>query len=296
MARDVFISYSSIDKSKADVVCRSLEAAGILCWIAPRDIDPGMEWADAIVAALDRTQITLLIFSAHSNASKQVGREISLTFEKSKRVFPVRTENVQPKGQLEFFLKNVHWLDAFSLPFERYQDHLVRTTFSLLGRKPPTPPTINKETLHAGDGSAVSTKKIPKFKEPSLKQDAPSRFFNLRNLILALPILFLALVIITMMKFHAWVDNIPDLNAANLIIKIKRGERVDIYRGKYNDTDGSIIGKDVDEDNPLTINTKIGDKFWLLIKKGNNNVTDKTFFDIQKKQDEWKPETDGMIH
>lgn len=38
---DIFISYSSQDKPTADAACAVLEAAGIRCWIAPRDIMPG---------------------------------------------------------------------------------------------------------------------------------------------------------------------------------------------------------------------------------------------------------------
>jgi TIR domain len=34
MAFDVFISYSSKDKTTADATCASLENAGIRCWIA----------------------------------------------------------------------------------------------------------------------------------------------------------------------------------------------------------------------------------------------------------------------
>ncbi len=36
MSFDVFISYSSIDKTTADAACNALESAGIRCWIAPR--------------------------------------------------------------------------------------------------------------------------------------------------------------------------------------------------------------------------------------------------------------------
>ena len=43
MAHDVFISYSAKDKTTADGVCATLEAKGIRCWIAPRDILPGMD-------------------------------------------------------------------------------------------------------------------------------------------------------------------------------------------------------------------------------------------------------------
>jgi hypothetical protein len=38
MARDVFLSYSSKDKTVADAACAMLEAKGVRRWMAPRDI------------------------------------------------------------------------------------------------------------------------------------------------------------------------------------------------------------------------------------------------------------------
>jgi hypothetical protein len=57
MAFDVFISYSTKDKLAADATCAALEAAGVRCWIAPRDIMPGAEWGAAIVKALDHCRV-----------------------------------------------------------------------------------------------------------------------------------------------------------------------------------------------------------------------------------------------
>jgi TIR domain len=37
----VLISHSSKDRATADTICAHLESAGIKCWIAPRDIEPG---------------------------------------------------------------------------------------------------------------------------------------------------------------------------------------------------------------------------------------------------------------
>ena len=37
----VFISYATPDRAAADRVCAALESAGIPCWIATRDIEPG---------------------------------------------------------------------------------------------------------------------------------------------------------------------------------------------------------------------------------------------------------------
>jgi hypothetical protein len=40
---DVFISYSTRDKTVADAVISAHEKAGIRCWYAPRDITPGID-------------------------------------------------------------------------------------------------------------------------------------------------------------------------------------------------------------------------------------------------------------
>ena len=53
MPFDVFISYSHQDKAAADAACSALESAGVRCWIAPRDVAPGADWAGAIVSAIE---------------------------------------------------------------------------------------------------------------------------------------------------------------------------------------------------------------------------------------------------
>jgi len=40
MTRDIFISHSSADCAAAEQICAYLEATGLSCWIAPRDIPP----------------------------------------------------------------------------------------------------------------------------------------------------------------------------------------------------------------------------------------------------------------
>ena len=70
MAHDVFISHSSLDKLAADAVCHGLEARGIRCWIAPRDVVPGEFYADAIVHAIDSARLIVLITSRDASASR----------------------------------------------------------------------------------------------------------------------------------------------------------------------------------------------------------------------------------
>ena len=52
MARDAFISYSQPDHECAFELVARLEADGINCWIAPRDIAPSADWAAEIMDAI----------------------------------------------------------------------------------------------------------------------------------------------------------------------------------------------------------------------------------------------------
>ena len=79
---DVFISHSSIDKAIADKLCEALEAKGLKCWIAPRDIAAGSEWAAAISEAISETKVMLLVYSHNSAQSTQVPKEINLAEKK----------------------------------------------------------------------------------------------------------------------------------------------------------------------------------------------------------------------
>jgi len=76
MAHEVFISYSTKDKPIADAVYAQLESRGIRCWIAPRDVLPGEQYAAALVRALRASRLMVLVFSSGANESEHVLREV----------------------------------------------------------------------------------------------------------------------------------------------------------------------------------------------------------------------------
>src|SRR3974377_1992042 len=106
---DAFISYSSKDKTAADAACAVLKSAGVRCWIAPRDIRPGMEYAAAIVEAIDYCRAMVLIFSADANKSAQISREIEHAVKKGVPIVPVRIENIEPTKGWRCCLAHCRW-------------------------------------------------------------------------------------------------------------------------------------------------------------------------------------------
>ena len=132
MAYDVFISYSTKDKTDADAACATLEARGIHCWIAPRDVPPAQEWAAAIVEAIQGCQIFLLVFSHEAKASPQVRREVAQAANFDKQILTLRIEDVLPEGDLKFYLDGLQRLDAISKPFKAHLQRLADACASLL--------------------------------------------------------------------------------------------------------------------------------------------------------------------
>jgi hypothetical protein len=129
---DVFISYSSQDKPTADAACAALEAANIRCWIAPRDINPGRDYGESIIDAIENARVFVLILSSSANASPQIKREVERAVSKGLPIIPVRIEEVAPSRTLEYFISSPHWLDAFPPPRERYFAKLIVSVRALL--------------------------------------------------------------------------------------------------------------------------------------------------------------------
>lgn len=132
MAHDVFISYSSKDKLIADAVCGRLEARGIRCWIAPRDVQPGLPYGEAIIDGIHNCSIMVLLLSSSANTSTHIPKEVERAVSRGATIIPLRIEDVAPAKSLDYFIGSVHWLDALTRPLERHLDNLADTILKIL--------------------------------------------------------------------------------------------------------------------------------------------------------------------
>jgi hypothetical protein len=135
---EVFISFSSKDKPTADTICALLEREGIRCWIAPRDILPGQDWAGSVLRGISHARVFVLVFSAAANASPQVTREVERAVHNEIPIIPFRVEDVAPSESLEYFISTPHWLDAFTPPLEAHVQRLRDSIQSLRARASTT--------------------------------------------------------------------------------------------------------------------------------------------------------------
>ena len=113
MQHDVFISYSSKDKQIADALVHYLEEQKIRCWIAPRDIMGGAEYADVIVEAIESTSVALVLFSETAQESQWVRSEVNRAMSFGKVIIPVKISDVMPEKGMGLYLGDKHWVDIF---------------------------------------------------------------------------------------------------------------------------------------------------------------------------------------
>ena len=121
-----FVSYASEDREKAEEICASLERRGLPCWIAPRNVRAGHEYADEIILGIERSAAMVLVLSEAANASAFVSREVERAVAKEKPVFPVRIEEVMPTSGLELLVSADHWTDVWSGRWDGHMDRLAR--------------------------------------------------------------------------------------------------------------------------------------------------------------------------
>jgi serine/threonine protein kinase/tetratricopeptide (TPR) repeat protein len=107
-----FISYSSADRPIADAACESLETSGIRCWMAPRNVDPGVPFAGQIIQGLRESKVVILLFSQHANQSANVLREIEFATNQRLPVLSVRLDRTVMSDDFAYFLRVVQWHDV----------------------------------------------------------------------------------------------------------------------------------------------------------------------------------------
>jgi hypothetical protein len=113
---DVFISYSSIDQEVADDLFRTLEGAGINCWMARSHISAGSVWGKEIAAALEGSRSLVCILSQAAVESEWVQNEVAEAQDARLPIFPYLIQRVPLPGELRLRLKRVQWIDATGDP------------------------------------------------------------------------------------------------------------------------------------------------------------------------------------
>jgi hypothetical protein len=114
MSANIFISFAGQDLKVASTLCKALEGRGFQCWISSRDILPGENFQVAIVRAIRMAKMMLLVFTANSNNSEEMTKELALASQHKLIVVPLRIEDVAPNDAFAYEFATRQWIDFFA--------------------------------------------------------------------------------------------------------------------------------------------------------------------------------------
>jgi formylglycine-generating enzyme required for sulfatase activity len=174
----IFISYSSSDKPVADQICAALEAAGLACWIAPRDIEPGADYPAAILAGLRQSRVIVVVVSPASVASPHILSEVGHAFSEKKPIIPFRISATDLPPDFDYFLSLSQWLDAHDgcTPenLARLKEAVSRTgTVQAAGGAGGTARTFRKVLLAGGVMAALAAGAYWRWPSPKIEPHPP---------------------------------------------------------------------------------------------------------------------------
>jgi hypothetical protein len=203
MTYDVFICHSTHDKAVADQVCATLEKSKIRCWIAPRDVPPGRSWPEAIVEAIGKSRLFVLILSKVSNASKQVERELMDAMDKGIPVITFRIEDVEPSKYMGYYIKNIQWLDALTPPLKKHLQKLADTVQVNLTELESASPALATPPVTHGEDDLHREAAPRSIQQAWLRLRVP---LLLAFSILVLIALWLSMLKAGILKIPAWIS------------------------------------------------------------------------------------------
>ncbi|MCF4165457.1 toll/interleukin-1 receptor domain-containing protein [Zavarzinia compransoris] len=164
MNASVFISHASDDREFAERITAYLEQRGVRCFIAPRDIRAGADYAEQIIDGLDAAGAIVFLLSENSNKSVFVRKEIERSVSKGKSVFTVRIREVTPARALELFISSEQWIDAWRPPITQYLDRLAEGIAA----------TLNIDLNPIEDGGMAAFRSRPAAPPPEAPPEMPA--------------------------------------------------------------------------------------------------------------------------
>lgn len=178
---DVFVSYSSKDKLVADAMVHVLEEMRVRCWIAPRNILAGTDYADAIDGAIKKAKVVVFVCSQSSLESIWCKSEINLAVSNEKIIVPFKIDEASTVGGWNLYLAKAHWIDAVPDPKEKFGE-IVRSVTSLLGRDEDSTPVPTGESASV-ESESVFKERVRKFKtnDGVIDDDEMRRLVSLAN-------------------------------------------------------------------------------------------------------------------
>ena len=168
---DVFISYSTKDMAPTEKIRDSLEQNGIPCWMAPRDIPGGSNYAREIPQAIRNCQVFLLILSGNAQSSNWVVKELDNAVNCGKVIIPLMLEDCPLNDEFNFLLTGAQRYSAYCRSAE-VLNTLVERIRAITGTKAPCAPEAPAQPAAAAPAQPAP-KPQPEKKKAGVKEATP---------------------------------------------------------------------------------------------------------------------------
>lgn len=198
----IFISHSSKDAEYAQNICELIEQHEIKCFIAPRDIRSGREYAEELVNGIDHSDAMILLMSEHANHSPHVLREVERAVSKNIPILVYKLEETALSKSMEYFLMTHQWINAQG---DENDADILRFVNDLRNRSHPANHTTAGQAAPRHEDSANSSDMTVDSNHVSINRSSSNRnaVKNRNFFIISVSALFvLAIISIIGIKIH----------------------------------------------------------------------------------------------
>ncbi|HIZ04014.1 MAG TPA: toll/interleukin-1 receptor domain-containing protein [Candidatus Borkfalkia avistercoris] len=130
----IFVSHArTADGEKADEIVAYLEAHGLKCFIAPRDIPGGKPYASELVSAIKEAEVVLLIGTPAVNESEHILNEIEIAINNKKTILHFVVQDYVPSDDLVYYISRKQKVIALDGDYKKFLPTLENELRLLLG-------------------------------------------------------------------------------------------------------------------------------------------------------------------
>ena len=174
---DVFISYSTMDLGPAEKIRDVLEQNRIPCWMAPRDIPSGSNYAKEIPVAIRACKVFLLILSANAQKSNWVVKELDNAVNAGKIIVPLMLEDCPLNDEFNFLLTGAQRYTSYRRSEETLK-MLIRQIQAITGIEPEQAAFPDREEKPVPAAAPVLEAKPAAEKKPDQKKQLSQEAVN----------------------------------------------------------------------------------------------------------------------
>lgn len=141
---DIFISYSSQDRSKVLSIVDQISSLGPTLWIDRNKIEGGQLYGPEIVRAIRNCKVFILMSSEFSFKSRNVHKEIMLAWRFNRPYLPLLIEESGPSDytdEILYWLEGHQWIEVGGVPQHEWLPRVARALYRL-GINLSNPPSL----------------------------------------------------------------------------------------------------------------------------------------------------------